>query len=297
MDITQKLRRLSEGQNKSAIGSKVGLKPTQMNDYTNKGFKPRYDIAFKLAKALDVSIEWLLDDEADWPPQTANKKALVCQLTDQELQAEVAKRQRDTTTRLLDALDQAEKINWSDEENRTGDEWKALIPIIFPLWHWRDLLNQFDPHEAGWREHESLNGARERKEYDPKKIKSRVIELWKNKAFANVVLNIGLNKMHEDDAEIEIERELEWAGSVVCGSGPWDQWPWDQNTTSEFASPGSTPTPAPTSPPPGSPPPAPPVANAPRDTLQGKQLVSGKAKEAARLAARLIVRKAKPIGE
>lgn len=72
MNIVEKLRRLGETRNKSEISRRAGLGPNSFSAYLAKGSLPRCDIALRLARALDVSPEWLIDDEQDWPPVWRN---------------------------------------------------------------------------------------------------------------------------------------------------------------------------------------------------------------------------------
>jgi hypothetical protein len=68
MGFKEKLARLTGGRIKSQVAREAGLPQTTVSDYINKGYIPRADLALRLAKALDVSVEWLIDDEQGWPP-------------------------------------------------------------------------------------------------------------------------------------------------------------------------------------------------------------------------------------
>ena len=68
MDFTEKLRRLTRDMNKSRIARRAGLSTTAITDYLSKRYAPRADTALRLARVLNVSLEWLIDDAQSWPP-------------------------------------------------------------------------------------------------------------------------------------------------------------------------------------------------------------------------------------
>lgn len=68
MTFTEKLARLTEAYHKNRLSRRCGLPSTAITDYINKGTTPRSDNALKIARALGVSVEWLIDDEQEWPP-------------------------------------------------------------------------------------------------------------------------------------------------------------------------------------------------------------------------------------
>jgi len=69
MTFTEKLRRLTEDRIKTKICRRAGLSANAINDYVSKGYLPRIDTAVRLAKALEVSVSWLIDDTKEWPPE------------------------------------------------------------------------------------------------------------------------------------------------------------------------------------------------------------------------------------
>lgn len=69
MTFAEKLKRLTEDRIKSVICRRAGLPPTAINDYISKSStKPSAIYAMRLARALDVDLEWLIDDAQEWPP-------------------------------------------------------------------------------------------------------------------------------------------------------------------------------------------------------------------------------------
>jgi len=111
MEFREKLRRASAKLNKAQASRDVGLKPTIISTYIVKGSIPRADIAMKMARALRVPFEWLVDDAQDWPPPRVEESAIAL-APDHELLYEVARRFRLAALRMKDHLDRAEKIDW-----------------------------------------------------------------------------------------------------------------------------------------------------------------------------------------
>jgi|GEM_PF-4264958 len=72
MELIEKLRRLCEDRNKSAVSRNAGLPPTRICDYLNKGSMPSATNAVRIARALKVSPAWFIDDSQDWPPVWEN---------------------------------------------------------------------------------------------------------------------------------------------------------------------------------------------------------------------------------
>ncbi|MEM9414981.1 MAG: helix-turn-helix transcriptional regulator [Planctomycetota bacterium] len=75
MTINEKLRRLFDTRNMAAVARIAGVGRTAVNKYCNASVTPRSDVALRLARALDVSVEWLIDDEQGWPPVYVNHKS------------------------------------------------------------------------------------------------------------------------------------------------------------------------------------------------------------------------------
>ncbi|HEX4055989.1 MAG TPA: helix-turn-helix transcriptional regulator [Tepidisphaeraceae bacterium] len=68
MTFQEKLKRLTEDYHRSRLSLRAGLPPNAISDYVNKGHLPSASIALRIAKVLNVSVEWLIDDTRDWPP-------------------------------------------------------------------------------------------------------------------------------------------------------------------------------------------------------------------------------------
>jgi transcriptional regulator with XRE-family HTH domain len=112
----EKLKRRVEqlGLNKARAAKGVGLPASTISSYLAKKISlPRVDIALKIAKAIDVPLEWLADDNEDWPPpaKTDNQKALA-DFSEVTLMLEVVHRRILSRADVYRKLEQIEKINW-----------------------------------------------------------------------------------------------------------------------------------------------------------------------------------------
>src|SRR4051794_20444767 len=108
MKFSEKLAKLTAGLNKSKLARAAGLPSGAVSDYINKNYVPRLDAAESLAKALNVSLAWLADDAAGWPPPApAQGAANAALISDTELMLEIARRMR---LKQIDLLEQIERI-------------------------------------------------------------------------------------------------------------------------------------------------------------------------------------------
>ena len=71
MTFAEQLQRLTEDRIKSKLSLRAGLPATAINDYIAKGHLPNAVKALRLARALGVSLEWLVDNDQSWPPVPA----------------------------------------------------------------------------------------------------------------------------------------------------------------------------------------------------------------------------------
>ncbi|MEI8195189.1 MAG: helix-turn-helix transcriptional regulator [Phycisphaerae bacterium] len=198
MKITEKLLRLTEGQRKADIARAAKLKPTQLNDYTVKGSLPRYDIALRIARALKVPVEWLIDDEADWPPPVPNAAPSPSQYSDNDLMFEVARRWRLYHLALSDALNDAEKVDWIAVEqaiermrkqpDRPNSDilWNALRPVMNVFNGLVFMKFQYNPSDYAMKHHAEMPGCdRPKEEFDSRNVWARAGKLWTLPGFRN----------------------------------------------------------------------------------------------------------------
>ena len=72
MTIHEKIRRLCEDRSKIAVARRAGLPRMAIHNLLFKAAAPSGERALKIARALNVSVDWLLDDAQGWPPVWAN---------------------------------------------------------------------------------------------------------------------------------------------------------------------------------------------------------------------------------
>lgn len=168
MTFTEKLTRLTAEQSKKRIAKAAGLPNAAISNYISKKQMPRGDKALALARALEVPVEWLLDDEQDEWPAPKIAKPSIAAFSDDELMMELARRYRHAIVEFLDAARIAEKIDWPDATRAA----KAAVPTgPFPpivkravaafenleLKHDR-MQQAFDLHVFSTLHHEELPG-------------------------------------------------------------------------------------------------------------------------------------------
>ena len=114
MDFTSKLRLVSAKINKAQAAISVGLAPTTISNYLATGSIPRADIALKIAQALGVPLDWLVDPSRDYPaPEVKESGSFLSDLPDSALMLEVARRYRMAILDFLDEVKRAAVIDWS----------------------------------------------------------------------------------------------------------------------------------------------------------------------------------------
>lgn len=109
MTFSKKLDKLTTGKSRAELSRRAGLPVNAISDYVNKGYLPRLDTAVALARVLGVSLDWLSDDEQDFPPPPT--PALSAQSTE-ELTHELGRRMRPVGIELLIHIHRAERIDW-----------------------------------------------------------------------------------------------------------------------------------------------------------------------------------------
>lgn len=74
MTFREKLQHLTEDRIKAKVAARAGIGPTVLNNYLHRGNEPTASNALRLARALDVSVEWLIDDEQGLPVVWAEQR-------------------------------------------------------------------------------------------------------------------------------------------------------------------------------------------------------------------------------
>lgn len=88
MKWTEKISKLLEGKNAAQLSLGVGLHKRAIRDAVSTGQLPRVDKALKFARAMGVSVEWLFDDGAEWPPPST----IAAAVDDFEIAEEIGRR-------------------------------------------------------------------------------------------------------------------------------------------------------------------------------------------------------------
>ena len=115
MTFTEKLAQATAGKNKSAIAKAAGLPATAISNYLNRKYAPQADTALKLARALGVPFDWLIDEEQGWPPPPV---ASVTALSTEELTRELSRRARGIVEAIWQKLHAAKPVNWTELASR-----------------------------------------------------------------------------------------------------------------------------------------------------------------------------------
>jgi len=112
MKFGEKLRELTAKINKRATSRAAGLPPNAINDYIKKNYVPRADTALALARALNVPLDWLVDETRDCPAPDHGAKPQPENLSDKELMMELVRRYQREIKRVHEHLDALQSINW-----------------------------------------------------------------------------------------------------------------------------------------------------------------------------------------
>jgi len=74
MNLKEKLRRVRGNKSYTDIAKLVGCSPENVRKILDQGSEPRFFLGVRLANALDVSTDWLADDNAGWPPPESQEQ-------------------------------------------------------------------------------------------------------------------------------------------------------------------------------------------------------------------------------
>ena len=218
MRFHEKLRRrvAQLGLNKAKAAREVGLPESTISNYLVKEESlPRIDIALKIAKAIDVPLEWLADDSADFPLPEAAPKASPSKFDDEILMLEVAERQRRSMIRVLNALERAEKEDWATAVSRLTKS--ELFGIIFPIRYLAEMIGRFQPAFVARLHHNSMPGAeRPIEDFDQKAIGARALKMFKDVNF--VAACQAIIEAFPPEAITDIETDLTFGKSIADAS-------------------------------------------------------------------------------
>lgn len=152
VQFTEKLARLTDDLNKSQVARDAGLSPTAISDYLQKGYIPRIDNALALARALKVPLDWLADNDQDWPPPTS-PGAPLSTVSDRDLMTEACRRYLVAATDVRQKLEAVARTNWAEVakgilgvplDQPMANEWSPEHRLISALEHARTDARRFD---------------------------------------------------------------------------------------------------------------------------------------------------------
>ena len=75
MSLGRKLKKLLETRNVAAVCRKADISTTHLASIIKGKSSPTIGVLKKIASTLEVSVGWLVDDAADFPPIYSNGKA------------------------------------------------------------------------------------------------------------------------------------------------------------------------------------------------------------------------------
>jgi transcriptional regulator with XRE-family HTH domain len=111
--LSEKLKEFTKKRSQASIARDAGLAPSILSNYINRGSEPLASAALKLARALEVPVDWLLDDAQGFPAPEPTPKPSASDLPDRELMMELAVRQRRLLLDFLQTLESANAIDWN----------------------------------------------------------------------------------------------------------------------------------------------------------------------------------------
>ncbi|HZK80617.1 MAG TPA: helix-turn-helix transcriptional regulator [Humisphaera sp.] len=77
MTFAEKLAKLTEDKRKNVVAERAKIAPRAISDYLSKGTQPGAETALRLARVLRVDVDWLIDEEQDWPPVRVARRVIV----------------------------------------------------------------------------------------------------------------------------------------------------------------------------------------------------------------------------
>jgi len=111
MKFREKLVELTRGRVRKDVAADAGIAPGILNNYINRGSEPMASQALKLARALQVPFDWLVDDDSAMPPPSMTDS--LANINDNALMAEVTKRWMRALKELQSAYERVAVYDWA----------------------------------------------------------------------------------------------------------------------------------------------------------------------------------------
>jgi transcriptional regulator with XRE-family HTH domain len=77
-EFQKKLRLLMDGRSRKKVAEEAAIDPQWLANYLSRGDWPRADAILRIARALDVDVEWLLDEKVKAAMTRVNKPMVAC---------------------------------------------------------------------------------------------------------------------------------------------------------------------------------------------------------------------------
>jgi transcriptional regulator with XRE-family HTH domain len=153
MNLAEKLGRLLQGRQKADVARNAGISPSALSKYLHRKTIPPADIALRLSRALGVPFDWLVDDAQQWPPEPCDAPVPAA-LPEREIMREIARRYWIEADHMASILDQVDRVNWDDLEQRlavaeelSDADRQALILVLSSTSLQAHTIDRFDPSE------------------------------------------------------------------------------------------------------------------------------------------------------
>lgn len=140
------------GLNKAKAARKAGLLESTIGSYISKPVSlPPSDIALKISRAIQVPLDWLIDDEQEYPPPPLTAAGA---MTTVQLVEELGRRMHEIGVVLLPKIKQAEDAKWykiglelakSDPAKPLPRSVRELVHLPFQLNSLMEAVRAFDP--------------------------------------------------------------------------------------------------------------------------------------------------------
>ncbi|MEM9414982.1 MAG: helix-turn-helix transcriptional regulator [Planctomycetota bacterium] len=134
MDMSEKLKRIIGDRSANAFARSIGIGSATISRYLSGDATPTLKIALKIARSENVPLEWLADDEQDWPAPEGGGRQLK-DYEDRDLMREIATRYRRAAVELRDKIRSVDPRIHKDTKARWAELLRRALdtPVDKPL--------------------------------------------------------------------------------------------------------------------------------------------------------------------
>jgi transcriptional regulator with XRE-family HTH domain len=224
--FSEKVKRLIGDQSQAKVARRAGLSPSALNNLLQRsGSVPTAKTALQLARALEVSVDWLIDDAQDWPPPSTDQ-VLLEQATDDELMREVSIRYFRELKRVLEDIQRLAEFDlnaaaeWAQNASLDSPIPSSLQPAMELVNHAANIrydYNRFDPHwwvqgrpweDFGEKDREGMIMSR----YEAEDQRAKLFERGSPSAIVATFMN--LRELAQDHALPKAELDEAWSEAL-----------------------------------------------------------------------------------